>query len=712
MSDTQVEITVNDGPAIRALKNIQNQVDTFSKSFNDQIKGSSTIFQNFSTVMLGQLAADGIKGALNLAADAAKGLFNTFIIDGVQAAQAYEESLLGVNVALAASGQYTAKASKELEVFASKIQETTKYSDDQVLAAARTIETLGKLNGAELIRATNAAIQLAAARNLDLATASELVAKASEGVTQGLRRQGIVISDNIPAANKFEALLKLIERDFGDTAQKNASSYSAEIAKLTHQFEDVQKQIGFVITKNPALRGAIEAAKKVFKDWTGEIEGSQVVLSGLVTNGVLKFIEALGPAITFVDRLGRLGTFVFNIFAAGFSTILTLGGELTGTLLTPIEKVVSVIESAMGDRTPSAIKKTRLALDAVNATTAEFAGDVVQNWDNISKAFNEKSFLEQASNEVKKFARLTKEETAKIVSEVGQAEVPTNNANVDKKLEAVRESERKALEIGNEARTLREQAALEDEQRELTLQQARGDMRTADLESLFAFEQKKIEITYQAELDKANKIVEPLERKAAIEKADANRSLALAKATTKSKLDLQALDLKQQNDFLNTAATLSNAKNKELAAIGKAAAITQIAIKTPPAIASSFEFGTKLGGPPLGFVFGAIAAAAMASQAASIAGVKFAAGGLVDSNSQNGDYISARLNGGEMVLTKQMQANLLSMATTGGGTSGDLISAINSLGDRIERMNIVVQANGREIARLIKDETRAGFSFS
>lgn len=87
--------------------------------------------------------------------------------------------------------------------------------------------------------------------------------------------------------------------------------------------------------------------------------------------------------------------------------------------------------------------------------------------------------------------------------------------------------------------------------------------------------------------------------------------------------------IKDQNTFLNTTSSLSRSNSKALAAIGKAASITQIALKTPEAVASSFAFGTRTGGPILGYTFAGIAAAAMAAQAAAVAGIPLAEGGIV-----------------------------------------------------------------------------------
>jgi TP901 family phage tail tape measure protein len=100
------------------------------------------------------------------------------------------------------------------------------------------------------------------------------------------------------------------------------------------------------------------------------------------------------------------------------------------------------------------------------------------------------------------------------------------------------------------------------------------------------------------------------------------------------------------------------------------------------------------------------------SNVAKIAGLSFEQGGIVPGNSYSGDNIQARVNSSEMILNRQQQAQLFRQANGEGGSSDALLGAISSLGDRIEKMNITVVANGRELARLMKEEQKSGFSFA
>lgn len=80
-----------------------------------------------------------------------------------------------------------------------------------------------------------------------------------------------------------------------------------------------------------------------------------------------------------------------------------------------------------------------------------------------------------------------------------------------------------------------------------------------------------------------------------------------------------------QKDTFGKIASLSNSNNKTLAAIGKAAAITQIAIDTPMAISKALAAFP----PPFNFAAAGAVGVAMAAQAAQVAGIPLAEGGIV-----------------------------------------------------------------------------------
>lgn len=98
--------------------------------------------------------------------------------------------------------------------------------------------------------------------------------------------------------------------------------------------------------------------------------------------------------------------------------------------------------------------------------------------------------------------------------------------------------------------------------------------------------------------------------------------------------------LQAQKSTLQTIAGMQNSSNATLAAIGKAAALTQIAIEAPVAVAKALSAFP----PPFNFVAAAAVGAAMAAQAAQVAGIQLAEGGIVTgrTNAVIGDNASGK----------------------------------------------------------------------
>lgn len=183
---------------------------------------------------------------------------------------------------------------------------------------------------------------------------------------------------------------------------------------------------------------------------------------------------------------------------------------------------------------------------------------------------------------------------------------------------------------------------------------------------------------------------------------------AYHKIQEKQRTERRKLELKQEADFWSAALSLQSSGNKTAAAIGKGFALTQLAIKTPEAVANSFAFGTRTGGPILGAVLGGVAAAAMAAQAAKIAGISgFATGGVVGSfngASLGADNQIASVRTGEMILNAQDQKTLFTEIKSGnlGSGNGEMIQALLN-------QPIIVEIDNKEVARAYRSAVSDGF---
>ncbi|MDR0307633.1 MAG: hypothetical protein LBI42_12465 [Chitinispirillales bacterium] len=113
----------------------------------------------------------------------------------------------------------------------------------------------------------------------------------------------------------------------------------------------------------------------------------------------------------------------------------------------------------------------------------------------------------------------------------------------------------------------------------------------------------------------------------------------------------------------------AEAEKKKIAQAEKAMAITKAVINSGLAVVNALATPPF----PVGLAMSAVAAAQGAAQVAAISSQSFAQGGIVGGTSYTGDNVAARVNSGEMVLTRGQQSQLFAMANGGGG-GGNTIS--------------------------------------
>lgn len=145
----------------------------------------------------------------------------------------------------------------------------------------------------------------------------------------------------------------------------------------------------------------------------------------------------------------------------------------------------------------------------------------------------------------------------------------------------------------------------------------------------------ELQATYNAEkrAEEQRLLAESLANQNAVRQAESAKQLEIEKkkneAIKKEEEKKNAELIASRSNFLSHMASLQSSSNSTLAAIGKAAALAQITISTAQAAMDGFKWGMSIGGPPLAAAFSGLAYAAGAAQAAQVAGVKLADGGVI-----------------------------------------------------------------------------------
>jgi hypothetical protein len=633
-------------------------------------------------VALGSFAASAAIKGISLVADGFDKL-NSFVKESVDAASESEQALKRLEVALSQTGQLSEDNVKSFQDFANQIQETTAFEDDFVIANIALIQSLARLDQDGLKRATKAAIDLSVAIGIDLETASRLLAKASEGNTTALGRLGIEFQKGASNAETFANILTTIENRFGGAAQAQAKTFAGAIAQLTNTWGDLKENVGGALTQNAAviagfnlIKTATTALSEALSSAFGKV--NQDAIATLIRI----VIDGLNAVVLVTDSVIR----VFNILAA---TAQGAFATLNAAILAPFAAITNLIALIPG--VSESIKKA--AQDSANDFNV-FAKSAQGSITAIRDAFSGETFLSKISGQIAD-ARVAFDVLYNDIKlkrdELNNNPVNIFDENEKTKLEVLRAE---LLAIDNEYYL----AANQLEEQERIAEKERFGVKTEeDLRSLQDFELSKSELIYQAAIDRANLTLKGEELGIAKQRALREKEIRDLQTNAKTRSDIRQLEIKDQQAFFAAATSLASSKNKELAAIGKAAAITEIAIKTPQAVASSFAFGTRIGGPALGAALGAVAAAAMAAQAAKVAGIQgFADGGIVGQGSMatsGPDNTIIKARNGEAVLTADDQKELLTAIRSGSLVGGD----------------IVVQVDGREIARAVRSQLQQGF---
>ncbi len=606
-----------------AIKQAQADLEKLQRQFT--LFGNSTA-ESFARIdkgvssFKGTLAALQANKAIEVVTDAAKRMFQVFIVDGVKASAASEQATVELNAALAQTGKYTKESSQGMIDLATEIQNTTRFEDDAVKGAEALIQTLGNLDEKGLKRATRAAVDMAAAlssKGVSLTSAADLVGKAAAGNTSALGRYGIVIDEGGTKAQRFAAALSQIEQKFGGRAVAAVNTYNGAIDQADNLFDSLQESTGDLVTQNPILVNEIKLAGKAFKDMADFIKDNKAQLQSWISQGALGAVDALIILLRVGDGTIRFFTTLGLIVKGSMQQLVyTLLGVFT-TLLDVSEATIGKLFEKMGKENPF----KNLAA-ASRSTFNDMGQDVVDTGNKIATTMGEQGALGTIAD----YVAGAREQLATHLNDVIDASEGIKNLSLNQINQVLA---------------------------------AEGIKRNSFLETLFL------------QTDIAQKEQELEIMKSEVARAEGEKRIELQRKVIVAENALQSQKVAAFKDSLTTIATLQQSKQKEFFFIGKAAALGMATINGAEAITKAWAQGGILGA-----IMAPLVALAVGVQIAAIGAQQpgFATGGVFNASGSSfyGDKGTAKVNDGEMFLTRQQQAGLFNFVAQGsqGGNSG------------------------------------------
>ena len=646
--------------ATKATQSASGKMDKAIEGFSQNSSKQLSFFESSMASAAGFLASQAVIGAFNALKNAASALFTTFVTEGVQAAILQENAVNRMNTALALTGKYSKDAAKEMQDFASSMQQVTKYGDDAVLETGALIQSLGALETQGLKRATAASIDMAAALGIDLKAAATLVGKAATGEISSFTRYGVIIEKGANAAETFERALTSLEKKFGGTAANQVKTYSGLHTQLTNTFGDLTEEIGNTIIKNQALLEVMAAINKKLIGVEGDLKGNQQAYKTLVGEGIVVLIDTLGVTLIILDNLTRAFQFAIGVvqaLAAPFTLVsaaaiaMTDGFDAAKNYMDSFLMSTGENLSAFGDAgdntfTGMAQNVADLGVAAQSGLEQVKAGldSTVEPMNVVSEKIKELSEGEAKRQELLKgFATGLADNAAALESSYA-LEQELQKLNFEEKLINEEEYLTQRLELLNELQ-MQEQAQLDEAKSKGLLTETQYKNAVQGLENKQFLDRKKMAVEFAKFEEKQNQ-----------------------------------LRLQGTSQFFQGLSTLASSSNKQLASIGKAAAIGKATIDTYTA--ANLALATIP--PPFGAIAAAGAIATGLANVAKISGVALNKGGTVPGGGPNSDSVPAMLTPGEEVINRDTAEKLRAFLDSGGGNSVIELRLADGLIDFIE----------------------------
>lgn len=681
--------------SVKLLSNVEKQL-----SFLNQ---SATTFVGNLGAGLALKGFDAIVGGVKAVADA-------IVTDGIDAAIQYEDALNQLKNSFELTGIASQESIDGFEAFANSLEETTKFTDDQILSNAALIQSLSGLTEDGLKEATQAAVDLAAATGKDLSTASELVAKAANGQVAAFSRLGIEIKKGATDAQTYANAIEAINTRFGGSAARQLQTFSGATQQLSNSFEDTVKAIGNLVVKSPAVTGAINGISKVFQGLTAFLENrfqGQDPLRPLI-NSALSVGQALND---FVVRpflaLADVGRIVFNALQTGFQAIVagvgTLGEGL-GRVLSAVGLVSEDTKQTLIDFSDSSREVfTKLANDTQDsfrtigqnqelADGFEAALDRIQNSVDATTKVLPQSFKNSATR------------IKETLSEISDAQIKVGIQIGDP--EALAEAQRRSIETAKATaqalQLTQDEAKVLEAQREAEFQAQIIDIQTqAALQRSTINQEDKLS---QLELERSI-----IQERLKLVQGDVDAETAIRKRGALVDRQIAQQRLQFAGQFFGDLASLTQTGNKDLFAIGKAAALAEATVSGALAVQKALAAAP----PPINFALAAAVGVRTAVQIAQISAQSLASGtGFVEGGTPGKDSVPALLMPGERVVSTQTNRDLtqfLEQETQSPDTeeTNSLLEAIFERLGALENQ-IVVNIGSKEIINEVREGLRSG----
>ena len=281
--------------AIAKFKEVDGELDKMGKKAEDA-GGKISNIDKASKLATGAVLAMGAA-------------FVGFAAFGIKEANEAEQALNKLGVTLSNFGVNTAATRKKVEELTNSYVDLGFGGEEAAAGYDVLFRATGDLDKAQALLATSA--DLARVKNISLADASSIVAKASQGGAKAFKDMGITLDTTLPKAQAIEKAMGELNARIGGQATAYTKTFAGQMVVMKEKFSDVAETLG--TTLMPYLKSFLDGIIKTVgwikanSSWLSILAGAvlTVTIALAAYNATVKIVTATTKAWTVVSGIAR-----------------------------------------------------------------------------------------------------------------------------------------------------------------------------------------------------------------------------------------------------------------------------------------------------------------------------------------------------------------------------------------------------------------------
>ena len=327
-------------PAVFEIKAIADQAIAKFGEVNKELEKMGKDSDVASGKISGLDKASKVATAGLLAMGAA---FVGFAAFGIKEANEAEQALNKLGVTLSNFGVNTPKVRKEIEDLTSSYVNLGFGGEEAAAGYDVLFRSTGDLEASQKLLATSA--DLARVKNISLADASSIVAKANQGSAKAFKEMGIELDTSLPKAQMLEKGMSELSAKIGGQATAYTKTFAGQLAVTKEKFADVAETLG--TTLMPYLKGFLDLITQTV-DWVKKNSSWLSILAGVILT-VTVALAAYSATVKVTTAVTKAWAFISGVAKTVMTGLTTGQWALNGALnANPIGLVVAGVVLLIG----------------------------------------------------------------------------------------------------------------------------------------------------------------------------------------------------------------------------------------------------------------------------------------------------------------------------------------------------------------------------